>query len=105
MASILDEIVEVRKERLKKSKKRVGIGDFNSFELYEASRRPFAEALRKAGEVAIIAELKKASPSKGDIRSDFDPIELAGKYAEGGASALSVLTEPDYFKGSIEYLQ
>ena len=104
MASILDKIVEARKERLNKSKRRIGMGDFNSFELYEAPRRPFADALRQAGEVAIIAELKKASPSKGDIRSEFDPVELAGKYVEGGASALSVLTEPDYFKGSIEYL-
>lgn len=105
MASILEKIVEQRKERIKKSKQQVGIGDFNSFELYEAARRPFKEALPKQDEVSIIAEIKKASPSKGNIRADFNPVDISGKYEGAGAAALSVLTEPDFFKGSLNYLK
>lgn len=105
MATILEKIVETRRERLKKRKREIAIGDFNSFELYEADRRPFAETLRLEDEVAIVAELKKASPSKGEIRSDFDPLKIAESYLDGGAAAFSVLTEPDYFKGSIDYME
>jgi len=59
----------------------------------------------RANEINIIAEVKKASPSKGIIREDFDPVAIAHEYANNGASAISVLTEQDFFQGSLEYLR
>jgi len=69
--------------------------------------RPFGEAIkRREGEkIHVIAEIKKASPSKGLIRADFDPIEIAGIYRDMGASAISVLTEEDFFQGRLEYIR
>ena len=63
----------------------------------------FAGALRGGG-VSIIAEVKKASPSKGLLCPDFDPVGIARAYADGGAAAISVLTEVNYFQGSLDYL-
>ncbi|RUM58090.1 MAG: indole-3-glycerol phosphate synthase TrpC [Persephonella sp.] len=65
--------------------------------------RPFKYALKKKG-INIIAEIKKASPSKGVIREDFNPIEIAQIYNQNGASAISVLTDKEYFDGDIDYL-
>jgi indole-3-glycerol phosphate synthase len=66
-------------------------------------RRPFALALEKC-RPAIIAEVKKASPSRGIFRPDFDPVRLAASYQEGGAAALSVVTEPEFFLGADEWI-
>ena len=78
------------------------IGEVSKLEIKEDF--PFKEAL-KDPEIAIIAEVKKASPSKGLISRDFDYIEIAREYEEAGASAISVLTEPYFFKGSNDFLR
>ena len=67
--------------------------------------RAFDAALRQPGRVALIAEVKKASPSKGVLVENFDPLALARTYAENGAAAISVLTDVRFFQGSLQYLQ
>jgi indole-3-glycerol phosphate synthase len=69
-----------------------------------APPRGFINALTRAPGVAIIAEAKKASPSKGVIQPDFDPVRIARNYKEGGAHCLSVLTDVDFFQGSLDYI-
>ena len=103
---MLDEIVAKTKERLVEVKQNKSldqlIGEVSKLEIKEDF--PFKEAL-KDPEIAIIAEVKKASPSKGLISRDFDYIEIAREYEEAGASAISVLTEPYFFKGSNDFLR
>lgn len=105
MPTILDEIVEQTAIDLKKRKRKVSFKDLESHELFEQPVRPFKEALANANELSIIAEIKKASPSKGLIRKDFDPAKIARQYRQGGASAISVLTDQPAFQGSLEYLE
>ncbi|MEX0773335.1 MAG: indole-3-glycerol phosphate synthase TrpC [Balneolales bacterium] len=103
--TILDKIVEQAREDISKRKKRIsyqGLGDLDD---YERPRRDFAAALDKPGEVSVIAEIKKASPSKGIIREDFNPQRHAAQYQEAGASAISVLTDKPFFQGDLEYLK
>lgn len=105
MANILDEIVDQTKIDLKKRKRKVSFNDLGDMELFEQSPRIFSDALQLENDVAIIAEIKKASPSKGLIRPDFDPQKIAGQYEKGGASAISVLTDEPAFEGSLDYLE
>jgi indole-3-glycerol phosphate synthase len=69
------------------------------------AKRPFAGSLDKLPELAIIAEVKKASPSKGIIKTDFDPLKIARQYEESGAAAISVLTDEKFFQGHTDYLK
>ncbi len=103
--SILEIIVKKKREEVAVRKKAVGARDFQSFEEYQRPRSDFGAALIKPDGVSIIAEIKKASPSKGVIRDDFNPALIAKSYQENGASALSVLTDEPFFKGSLMYLQ
>lgn len=105
MATILEEIVEQTAINIKKRKRKVSFSDFDSMPDYERNRRSLFEALSASDSVAIIAEIKKASPSKGLIRKDFDPKQIAGQYEKGGAAALSVLTDEPAFKGHLDYLK
>jgi indole-3-glycerol phosphate synthase len=105
MADILQKIVDQTREDLAKRKRKVSFMDFNSFSLFENDRRSFSDALQKDGSVSLITEVKKASPSKGIIREDFDPLKLSEAYFDNGASAISVLTDEPFFKGSLKHLE
>ena len=104
MANILEKIVDQTRKDLIKRKQKISYSDFKSFGGYERERRSLKEALSDKNDISIIAEIKKASPSKGEIRSDFDPQKIAVQYAEGGASAISVLTDEPFFDGRLDYL-
>jgi indole-3-glycerol phosphate synthase len=101
---ILDEIVQSKRESLKRRKREVPLRELKRH-CANMRCRPldFASALR-GDDIALIAEVKKASPSKGVINADIDPVKLATTYAANGAAAISVLTEEKYFQGSIDYL-
>ena len=102
---MLDEIVEKTKERVETSKEIIPLEDLKKeVSLMEINDEfPFKKAL-SGDDISIIAEVKKASPSKGLIAEDFDYLKIARDYEEAGASAISVLTEPYFFMGSDEYL-
>ena len=103
---MLDEIVEKTKERVEIAKGIVSIDDLkNQVSLMDITEDfPFKQAL-SVDDIAIIAEVKKASPSKGVIAEDFDYLAIAKEYESAGASAISVLTEPYFFMGSDDYLK
>ncbi len=103
---MLDEIVEKTQERLVEAKNIKSLDELKKeVSQMEISKDfPFKEVL-KDPEIAIIAEVKKASPSKGIISEDFDYVSIAKEYESAGASAISVLTEPYFFKGSNDYLK
>jgi len=101
---ILDEIVTARRTDVAQAKRDRPAAVLEALPQFAAPRRAFAAALRTR-RPAVIAEIKKASPSKGLIRADFDPIAIARAYAAGGAAAISVLTEERYFQGSARYLE
>lgn len=100
---ILDDIVRDKRADLQQTKAAVSLTELQQRLLFRAPRRPLRAAL-EARHRAIIAEVKKASPSKGVIRADFDPVQIAVRYAAGGAAAISVLTEERYFQGHLDYL-
>ena len=103
---MLDKIVAKTKERLIEAKSNKSLEELKDevSKLDINQEFQFKEAL-KDSEIAIIAEVKRASPSKGLIAEDFDYIEIAKEYEQAGASAISVLTEPYFFKGSNDYLR
>jgi indole-3-glycerol phosphate synthase len=101
---ILDEIVAHKKEELADAKRRAPLAEVKQKAAEAGPPRGFGRALSAAGGVKLIAEVKKASPSKGVIRRDFDPVGVARTYEEAGAACLSVLTEKKYFQGDLAYL-
>lgn len=105
MASILDDIIEKTSSDLEKRKREISWNELESFSGFEKEKKSLSEALISEGTVSIIAEVKKGSPSKGMIRHDFDPKKIASQYIEGGASAISVLTDAPFFMGSPDYLE
>jgi indole-3-glycerol phosphate synthase len=101
---ILDDIIAYKKEELAETKRRVPLADIKSRAADAGPTRGFEIALAGGEEIRLIAEVKKASPSKGVIREDFDPAAIARSYESSGASCISVLTEQKFFQGSLEYL-
>jgi indole-3-glycerol phosphate synthase len=99
---ILDKIVADKRQELESVKRKVPL---NALREQAAGRKPldFTSALRGNG-IKLIAEVKKASPSRGLLCPDFQPVALAQTYAQNGAAAISVLTESKYFQGRLEYL-
>ena len=106
MIFMLDEIVEKTKRRVEDAKQIISLDDLkNEVSLMSVDDEfPFKKAL-SGDDISIIAEVKKASPSKGIIAEDFDYLAIAKEYEDAGASAISVLTEPYFFLGSDDYLK
>ncbi len=109
MSDILDRINAVKREEVAAARQRRSLASLREeAESRTEPTRGFADALRAkiaAGQSAVIAEVKKASPSKGVLREDFRPAEIAASYAQHGAACLSVLTDAPFFQGSADYLQ
>ncbi len=101
---ILDEIIAHKKEELAETKRLATFPDIRSKALDAAPTRGFGKALSGTGGIRLVAEVKKASPSKGVIREDFDPVKISQIYEKSGASCLSVLTERKFFQGELDYL-
>ncbi|MCC5876847.1 MAG: indole-3-glycerol phosphate synthase TrpC [Candidatus Sumerlaeia bacterium] len=105
---ILKKIIDVKKEEVAVLKQRPGAASLVEMAGSGPPPRPFLDALRRAserdGRPALIAEVKKASPSKGVIREDFDPVTIASAYERGGATCLSILTDVSFFQGRIDYI-
>lgn len=106
--NILDTIVAQKQLEVAKLPERlIAAGDLRDAMLEHGERRDFFAALQKprVGDMALIAEVKKASPSKGVICANFDPVRIAKEYEAAGASCLSVLTDEKFFQGSLDYLR
>jgi len=108
MSDILHRILARKVEEIRERSERVSLRELSAQCAHMPPTRGFADALETSiavGGAAVIAEIKKASPSRGVIRADFDPAAIARSYERGGATCLSVLTEVDFFQGSDVYLQ
>ncbi len=105
---ILKKIITRKREEIVASLQAVSMSEMAERAQAADACRGFVQSMRErleAGESAVIAEIKKASPSKGVIREDFRPAEIAASYEQGGAACLSILTDRDFFQGSNDYLQ
>ncbi len=108
MENILQRIVDVKHQEVAAAQTRNTLADVQRDAFSRPSSRDFLAAIRaqiKRGKPAVIAEVKKASPSKGVIREDFVPADIAQSYAEHGATCLSVLTDRSFFQGSVDALK
>lgn len=104
---ILQRILATKRDELARAKKAISSREIEQRARAASPPRDFAGALRAsiaAGRPAVIAEVKRASPSKGMLREDFDPAAIARSYEAAGATCLSVLTDPQYFQGASEHL-
>ena len=108
MSDILNKIVAVKHEEIAAAKKKISLETIRADAESRVLTRDFEAALRgkiAAGQAAVIAEVKKASPSKGVLREDFIPADIAQSYAEHGAACLSVLTDRQFFQGQPDFLK
>jgi indole-3-glycerol phosphate synthase len=104
VSTILDQIVATKQQEIAAAKARCPERELRSAVRDAPPARGFWDALAGGGRIKLIAEVKKASPSKGVIRADFDPVRIARIYEQHGASCLSVLTDEPYFQGKLQYL-
>ncbi|TWI14299.1 indole-3-glycerol phosphate synthase TrpC [Aerolutibacter ruishenii] len=107
MSDILNRILARKAEEIEQRSRVRPLEELRARAAQQAPARGFVRAIQRkldAGDAAVIAEVKKASPSKGLIRKDFDPASIARSYEAGGAACLSVLTDVDFFQGSNAYL-
>ncbi|HQO16719.1 MAG TPA: indole-3-glycerol phosphate synthase TrpC, partial [Methylotenera sp.] len=108
MSDILNKILATKQQEVAKSKAAASLDQLQKQAEAQSDPRDFVGAIHAkvvANKPAVIAEIKKASPSKGVIRENFNPAEIAKSYEKGGAACLSVLTDVEYFQGSAEYLK
>ncbi len=108
MSDILEKILAVKRTEVAAAKQRLPIAQLRREAEAAGGQRDFVGALRAkiaAGQLAVIAEVKKASPSRGVLRADFDPQAIATSYARHGAACLSVLTDEQFFQGHPDYLR
>jgi indole-3-glycerol phosphate synthase len=106
--TVLKKIIARKYEEIAERRQQRSLAELESLARSADAPRGFVAAIERritAGDPAVIAEVKKASPSKGVIRADFHPAEIAQSYQQGGAACLSVLTDVDFFQGSDAYLQ
>jgi len=107
MSDILNRIVEVKREEIAAARPRRSAADLQDLARGQGAPRGFAAGMRAKvarGDAAVIAEIKKASPSKGVLREQFDPAAIAASYARHGAACLSVLTDVQFFQGHADFL-
>lgn len=108
MSDVLNRIVAAKHAEILAAKRRVAPAEMERRARAAAPARDFVGALRAklaAGQAAVIAEIKRASPSRGVLRADFDPAAIAKSYEDGGAACMSVLTDKEFFQGAGEHLQ
>jgi indole-3-glycerol phosphate synthase len=104
-ATILEQIFDHKRTEVERQRLKVPLARIQELAAAAPPPRPFAAALRQPGRIALIAEVKKASPSKGVFVENFQPTEWAELYAKQGAAAISVLTDVRFFQGSLVYLR
>ncbi len=103
--NILNKILEVKKKEVSDLRRKYSLSSFTEMEFFEKETLSFFNSLKDKSAMSVIAEIKKASPSKGTIKENFDHIAIAETYFNNGANAVSVLTDEIFFKGKIDYLK
>ena len=104
MANVLDKIFAHKKEELDSTKRKIPLSEVKGRIGQQGAVQDIRQALAPASSSRIIAEIKRRTPFKGELRTDFDGLAIARAYSENGAAAMSILTESNYFGGSIEFL-
>ena len=105
MSTVLDKIVAKKWQEIDEAKQRISAEQLREQLVSSPPVRDFFSAIELDSQVSLIAEVKKASPSKGLIRADFDPVQIAQTYQQFGATCISVLTDESFFQGHLDYLR
>lgn len=105
MSTVLDKIVAAKRQEIEAARRAVPEAELRRQAAAAPPVRNFFAPLAAPGPIKLIAEVKQASPSRGLIRADFDPVEIARTYEQNGASCVSVLTDREFFRGSLDYLR